>query len=1362
MLKPALTLFSVLFCSYLFGQNSLFTGSEQPNIYPQLERQFTKHHIYAIDVNLLNVYMDQNRSAASVDLRLGNAHHWNMALVENDMRAANYALSIQTANGVEQLPKAKNITYKGYLKGDPESKVRMTIDDELIYGLVESNGQMHFIEPLHYFVAGAPTNQFVVYNAEDVIPNPDQKCGFDEYKKHMLSIDEQLEDEDQPLQNSGRMACLGVELAIALDWSMNQKYGGVNGAAGFASGVMNNVQSNYDNDFNQEIIFQIVETFVVSCSGCDPWTPSTNAGALLNNFRAWGNGGGFSNVGTNFDVGQLWTNRNFNGNTIGVAWVRSVCSSQRYHVLQDFTANASALRVLTAHELGHNFGSGHDSNNSCIMSPTVNTSSCWSAQSRSAINGSLPLFGCLGACVNSQPPIAAFSYNQSGECASATTVQYFDQSLNEPDSWLWQFPGGTPSISTDQNPIVFYNTPGSFGATLEVSNANGTDVATLNNIVFVKGLPTALFSINRNYRTVSFVNLSLDADSYLWEFGDGAFSTLENPEHTYVNDGIYIVNLTAYNECGDHFMQDFAVVITPPEPAFVADVRSGCDEITVSFTNFSTTNAVDFNWIFEGGNPVSSTEQHPVVVYSEPGSFDVSLRVSNAAGVNELIETNYIVVQESPSSAFDYSVNDLTITFTDLSQYADNVRWEFGDGNSSTQRNPVHTYATEDVFTVLMITENSCGIDTAIATLTNRPTIDFVHAQASVTEDDLDGSVDCRAYVELDVELRTSRAISGGDASVLLIANGTAIDPADFEIVNNSLTFPDATNSSQMATVRIFDDAAVESMESVELTFSISGTSNAYPGRQDNFALAIVDNDLTVPVEEQFEQNSRPSGWVKQQGFGTAGWRFETAAALSNSSTTVPGDPQANISGTYDLSVLRTSNFNLSQVVNATLTLDAFYPGLDGSTAEIKVRVGNTDYPLFDLSTSSDWQRNLEIDLSRFIGNSNVRVVFSYVPGGQTAGGYFIDNVSIKTVAGSPEIADAIHIQDDRYLGPYSTVYFHDDSNGELIARIENLSSWDFGCVDISIDRAGSSALPFVENNPQFYISQKNILVVPTHANSQANYAVTMYFTEDEVLGWEAATGNLRQDMRLIRSPGSIKNVTPSNPMANGAVNERGTAEVAAGFYNTHWLVSSEFGNGLGAESGFGAASEINGAPLPVSLQYFRGRHIKAKHHLLEWATASEERSSHFELERSADGRNFTAIHQQEAAGFSSDLQQYSYHDKAPLMGVNYYRLRQVDLDGQFEYSQVITLLNDDDNSNVVIFPNPTDGLVQVQLSNFDESISLKLYNAQGQLVLHREMEQAIGFTEEMLDLSEFADGVYFLRIEHASEIVANQRLVKR
>lgn len=123
---------------------------------------------------------------------------------------------------------------------------------------------------------------------------------------------------------------------------------------------------------------------------------------------------------------------------------------------------------------------------------------------------------------------------------------------------------------------------------------------------------------------------------------------------------------------------------------------------------------------------------------------------------------------------------------------------------------------------------------------------------------------------------------------------------------------------------------------------------------------------------------------------------------------------------------------------------------------------------------------------------------------------------------------------------------------------------------------------------------------------------------------------------------------------------------------------------------------------VPVQLMYFRGK-AEAERVRLSWATALEINSSHFNVERSTDLKEFATIGKLTSAGDSRQVINYSFLDEAPLPGVNYYRLKQVDKDGTSDYSKIIAVSPQTEATQFVIYPNPSDGSsVRLQFDNLE------------------------------------------------------------
>jgi PKD repeat protein len=158
------------------------------------------------------------------------------------------------------------------------------------------------------------------------------------------------------------------------------------------------------------------------------------------------------------------------------------------------------------------------------------------------------------------PMAANFTANVTQVC-TAQNIIFTDNSTGA-TSWAWTFgTGASPATANTQGPhTVSYSSPGNKTVTLTI---NGAVTETKTDYITVYANPVAGFSWDQSDLTVSFTNTSQNANSYLWDFGDGNTSTETNPVHVFAGDGTYVVNLTAYNEmCGNESFAETLILST--------------------------------------------------------------------------------------------------------------------------------------------------------------------------------------------------------------------------------------------------------------------------------------------------------------------------------------------------------------------------------------------------------------------------------------------------------------------------------------------------------------------------------------------------------------------------------------------------------------------------------------------------------------------------------------------------------------------------------------------------------------------------------------------------------------------------------
>jgi len=182
----------------------------------------------------------------------------------------------------------------------------------------------------------------------------------------------------------------------------------------------------------------------------------------------------------------------------------------------------------------------------------------------------------------------------------------------------------------------------------------------------------------------------------------------ENPIHTYDNEGNYEVTLTVTNDCGEAVFTQNIVIGNAPIAGFVSNFQNGCAPLTVQFMDQSQFEPTSWAWTFEGGNPSTSNEQNPTVIYDTPGTYAVQLIASNMLGESEATQVDYITILPFPNADFEFEVDTLTgeVFFTNLSEDATSYTWIFEEGAPmSNEENPQYIFDQAGLYLVTLTAE---------------------------------------------------------------------------------------------------------------------------------------------------------------------------------------------------------------------------------------------------------------------------------------------------------------------------------------------------------------------------------------------------------------------------------------------------------------------------------------------------------------------------------------------------------------------------------------------------------------------------------------------------------------------------------
>jgi len=209
--------------------------------------------------------------------------------------------------------------------------------------------------------------------------------------------------------------------------------------------------------------------------------------------------------------------------------------------------------------------------------------------------------------------------------------------------------------------------------------------------------------------------------------------------------------------------------------------------------------------------------------------------------------------------------------------------------------------------------------------------------------------------------------------------------------------------------------------------------------------------------------------------------------------------------------------------------------------------------------------------------------------------------------------------------------------------------------------------------------------------------------------------------------------------------------------------------NTLSSQTSFSAfrifgTSDASYTALPVELVSFTGSNV-GEYNRLDWTTASEQNTSKFIVEKSIDGRNWVYLGERTAAGNSSVQLTYSFNDYSPTQGNNYYRLKMIDLDQTFDYSNILNIPVNGTlvNAIVAVYPNPVSNQLNVDIqSTQNVETEIKIYNVIGEIAMNKTFVLTKGINKLQLNSSNLPQGSYILEFTDAVGKTHTQKFIKQ
>lgn len=315
--------------------------------------------------------------------------------------------------------------------------------------------------------------------------------------------------------------------------------------------------------------------------------------------------------------------------------------------------------------------------------------------------------------------VAEFSASVTTAC-NLSTIQFTDKSTGNPTEWFWDFGNGT--TSTEQNPKVDFLTAGTFDIKLIAKTTTSKGIHEKKDYIKISPSPDIDFDLSPDSGCVSlnvlFTNYTQTNGSkiktWTWDFGDGTSSNAQNPSHVYNTAGKFDIMLTAETMDGCVAKLNLKEGVKAGQPGkaqFSATPLNGCRSVPRHFSDASSGAITSWNWYFGDGG--TSTEQNPDYKYMDTGTFTVKLKVFNNGCADSLEYIDYMHIIP-PVARITKEVNcadPYNVSFKNRSVGDKTWQWDFGDGTTTTVKNPTHRFSSTGSYAVTLVVSNDSCTD---------------------------------------------------------------------------------------------------------------------------------------------------------------------------------------------------------------------------------------------------------------------------------------------------------------------------------------------------------------------------------------------------------------------------------------------------------------------------------------------------------------------------------------------------------------------------------------------------------------------------------------------------------------------------